>query len=551
MAAALFAAPAAVAPAAGAATGVAPAREFAPRQVVVKFEGQRFGHAVGLPPRVGVREATAALRKSPHVAYAEPNYIATASAASVGSIPFVPNDPGRLVDPAGPGGWVDEQWNFLPWEGGDTARLPISPGGIDAPGAWENLIAVGHPGAEGVTVAVLDTGIAYRDDGTKFLRSPDFSADQFTGGYDFIANDRLPLDRNGHGTHVAGTIAEETDNAIGLTGLAYGAKLMPVRVLNRHGEGLANRIAKGIRFAVSHGADVINMSFNFDCHQKVPVVDEALQRAYEKGVVTVASVGNRESEHCVSAPATAPHVIGVGGTTEGACLGKYSLAGKGVDVVAPGGGVPKRRLPIRFRPSDLPGDSHTPQHQALRRAWGIRRDLDGGGARLGHGGNDPRGRDRPEDDASKTGQGGDAETQANRPQHRAAEDAAGRRADRRQQSDGVGRLGRADDDHAAGSVMGDVVGDAAEEEAAGAGHPLVADDDQVGVGFLGHVEDRVGGVALDRVCLDLDPLLLGGGGGGVEDEVDVLAGADLVLDVGRERPAAPLPGGVWRPARRR
>ena len=336
--------------------GSAPARAaaprgatgFAPGQVIVKFKGERLGKTVELPPRVSVREATAALRKSPHVAYAEPNYIATASAASAGAIPFIPNDPGRLVNPGVPGGWVRKQWNFLPWEGGDTAPLSISPGGIDAPGAWENLIAAGHPGAEGVTVAVLDSGIAYRDDGTKFLRSPDFSVDQFTRGYDFIANDRLPLDRNGHGTHVAGTIAEETDNATGLTGLAYGAKLMPVRVLNRHGEGLANRIAKGIRFAVSHGAEVINMSFNFDCHQKVSVVNAALRRAYERGVVTVASVGNREFEHCVSAPATSPHVIGVGGTTEGACLGKYSLAGKGVDVVAPGGGVPKPGCPSVF-----------------------------------------------------------------------------------------------------------------------------------------------------------------------------------------------------------
>jgi serine protease len=348
MATALLAGPAALAPAAGAAAGVAPAREFAPRQLVVKFARQRFGHAVELPSGVGVREATAALRKSPQVDYAEPNYVATASAANVRAAPFIPDDPGRLVDPAVPGGWVRKQWNFLPWEEVGTAPLPTSPGGIDAPGAWENLIEAGRPGAEGVTVAVLDSGIAYRDYGKRFRRSPDFSAGQFTRGYDFVANDRLPLDRNGHGTHVAGTIAEQTDNSIGLTGLAYGAKLMPIRVLDRQGEGLANRIAKGIRFAVSHGANVINMSFNFDCHQKVPVVDAALRRAYAKGVVTVASVGNRESERCLSAPATSPHVIGVGGTTEGACLGKYSLTGKAVDVVAPGGGRPRAGCPSVF-----------------------------------------------------------------------------------------------------------------------------------------------------------------------------------------------------------
>jgi hypothetical protein len=79
--------------------------------------------------------------------------------------------------------------------------------------------------------------------------------------------------------------------------------------------------------------------------------------------------------------------------------------------------------------------------------------------------------------------------------------------------------------------MGDVVGDAAEHEAAGAGHPLVADHDQVRLHLFGDVEDRLRRIALDRVGLDLDPLLAGVGGGGVEDEVDVLARADLVLDV--------------------
>jgi serine protease len=88
------------------------------------------------------------------------------------------------------------------------------------------------------------------------------------------------------------------------------------------------------------GADVINMSFNFGCGKAVPDIDDALRLAYAKGVVTVASIGNLGSETCVSPPATGPRVIGVGGTTEGGCLGAYSLAGEGIDVVAPGGGVP-------------------------------------------------------------------------------------------------------------------------------------------------------------------------------------------------------------------
>jgi serine protease len=330
----------AVAPAtAEAAIGVAPAREFAPRRIVLKFKGQGGGRTIGLPPGIGVRRAVAVLRHSPGVAYAAPDYLATASKASLLAEPEVPNDPGPVDGPPGvPGGWVSLQWNFLPWSGAETPLLPTSPGGIDAVAAWQHLAAAKRRGALGVTVAVLDTGIAYRDYGSRFRRSPDFSPGQFVKGYDFVGHDPLPLDENGHGTHVAGTIAEKTNNGIGLTGLAYRAKLMPVRVLDRNGTGRADEIARGIRFAVDHGADVINMSFNFGCGKRVPGVDEELRRAYRAGVVTVASIGNLGSEACVAPPATGPRVIGVGGTTEGGCLGGYSLSGEGIDVVAPGGG---------------------------------------------------------------------------------------------------------------------------------------------------------------------------------------------------------------------
>jgi subtilisin family serine protease len=126
---------------------------------------------------------------------------------------------------------------------------------------------------------------------------------------------------------------------------------MPVRVLDRQGRGNALAIARGIRFAVAHHADVINMSFNFPCEKRVPVVDEALHQAYLAGVVAVASAGNLGSEGCVSEPATGPRVIGVGGTTEGGCLGSYSLAGGAIDLVAPGGGFPRPGCPsVSSRP---------------------------------------------------------------------------------------------------------------------------------------------------------------------------------------------------------
>ncbi len=87
------------------------------------------------------------------------------------------------------------------------------------------------------------------------------------------------------------------------------------------------------------------MSFNFGCGREVPGVDEALRQAYHQGVITVASVGNLGSEACVAPPATGPHAIGVGGSTEGGCLGVYSLSGRDVDVIAPGGGPPLTGCP--------------------------------------------------------------------------------------------------------------------------------------------------------------------------------------------------------------
>src|SRR5260221_3405849 len=124
---ALFSAAIAAAPAGAA--GISPAREFVPDQVVLKFKGAREGKTVDVPPGVGVRQAAAALRRNPRVAYAAPNYIATVSSDS-GSKTLAPldsaiaNDPGPLSTPPGPpGGWVSLQWNFLPWEGTGTALL--------------------------------------------------------------------------------------------------------------------------------------------------------------------------------------------------------------------------------------------------------------------------------------------------------------------------------------------------------------------------------------------------------------------------------------------
>ncbi len=291
------------------ATGVGAPRAFAPRTRVLAIrDGQSVADTV--------RE----LRARPEVATAAPN--AKAHLAT-----FIPSDPGRSGTP---GGWQNLQWNFL------------AGAGINAPDAWQHMLDLGKPGGRGTVVAVLDTGVAYSDR-RRFRKSTDFARGDFVRGYDFVDDDRFPHDENGHGTHVASTIGESTHNNRGVTGLAYGAKIMPVRVLNARGEGDSSVITEGIRFAVRNDADVINLSFEFDDTQRqftaseIPDVLAAVRYANRHGVVVVAAAGNFE-RGTISYPARAPSVIAVGATTEHACRAKYSNVGRSLDIVAPGGG---------------------------------------------------------------------------------------------------------------------------------------------------------------------------------------------------------------------
>ncbi len=210
---------------------------YVPDEVLVGRGG--LTTRVRVAPGASVAATIAHLRGEPGVQWAVPDYVARASAISI------PNDPGTTGTT--PGGWQQTQWNFA------------GTFGIDAPEAWANVIADRAPGGAKVVVAVLDTGVAYANRG-KYRRSPDFNKYSFVQGYDFI--DRTPYanDHNGHGTFVASTIAEATGNHRGLTGLAYAARIMPVRVLDSAGEGDASVIAEGVRFAVKHGASIINLS---------------------------------------------------------------------------------------------------------------------------------------------------------------------------------------------------------------------------------------------------------------------------------------------------
>jgi serine protease len=262
-----------------------------------------------------VRETIAELRRDPKVAYAVPNWKAHAAA-------FVPNDPG-----------FRRQWNMYDLFG------------INMPEAWELAIARGAPGGRGALVAVLDSGVAYQRF-KRFRRAPDLRASTFVKGFDFIDHDRHPNDEFGHGTHVAGTIAQATNNGVGAAGIAYGAKIMPLRVLDSAGFGEAAAIAPAIRYAARRGADVINLSFEFDPRVRaaeIPDVLSALRFARRHGSVVVGAAGNEDpvlpgKAGAVAYPARAQQVLAVGATTVTGCEADYSKGDRDLDLVAPGGG---------------------------------------------------------------------------------------------------------------------------------------------------------------------------------------------------------------------
>ena len=206
-----------------------------------------------------VRQTVEELQSDARVAYARPNYVARASG-------FVPNDPA-----------FSRQWNL----NGSF--------GVNMPDAWAVAAARGAPGGKGAVVAVLDTGVAYQSWG-RYRRAPDLR--RFVRGYDFVDFDRHPNDQNGHGTHVSGTIAQSTNNGVGTAGIAYLARIMPVRVLDADGAGDTFSISRGIRFAARRNVDVINLSLEFDSSvraSQIPDIVSALRYARRKGVVVVAA----------------------------------------------------------------------------------------------------------------------------------------------------------------------------------------------------------------------------------------------------------------------
>jgi len=315
--------------------GAAPAGAFREGQVIVAFRpmrddrdveralrsggarearrsrsGSAARYLVTLEPGTSVPAAVERYSRMPEVDYAEPNGLVRHSQGTT----FRPND-----------ALYRFQWNLTQ---------------MNAERTWG--IQKGKPS---VGVAVLDSGVAYEDyvdprTGQSFRKAPDWGDTKFLPGYDFVNGDTHPNDDEYHGTHVASTIAEATNNTTGVAGLAFGCAIMPVKVLDERGEGTFFDVAEGIDYAVEYTeagenpVKVVNLSLGSEGTSQT--VKSAIERAWSAGVLTVAAAGN-SGNNLVEFPANLPNVLAVGALDARKERASYSNTGSDLDFVAPGG----------------------------------------------------------------------------------------------------------------------------------------------------------------------------------------------------------------------
>jgi subtilisin family serine protease len=291
-----------------------------------EFRAIKVQH-IKLPDDISVEEAVEYYRNDTNVDYAEPNYIVHASLTT-------PNDP-----------YFNQLWGLH--NTGQTGGTIDAD--IDAPEAW-NITT----GSSEVVIAVVDSGVAYNH--------PDLSENIWTNpgetdctdgidndgngyiddckGWNFVGDDNDPSDYNGHGTHVAGTIAAVGNNSAGVTGVMWKAKIMPLRFLGINGSGTTADAAAAILYATANGADVINCSWGG------PGYSRALKDAIDaSGAVAVCAAGNDGGSGSADIDVTpnypasfnSPNIIAVTASDHNDNLASFSNYGAAsVDLAAPG-----------------------------------------------------------------------------------------------------------------------------------------------------------------------------------------------------------------------
>lgn len=173
---------------------------------------------------------------------------------------------------------------------------------------WDEYV---EPDVSGIVIAVLDTGVAYADmvdSGVTHVKAPSLAGSPIVAPVDLVNGDSHPGDDHQHGTHIASLIASEGD----IVGLAPGATLMPIKVLDQENHGTELDLVEGIHHAVDNGADIINMSLSFGAgYVPSPALRKALERAHDAGIVMIAAAGNT-GEDDVTWPAASHRVLAVG-----------------------------------------------------------------------------------------------------------------------------------------------------------------------------------------------------------------------------------------------
>jgi serine protease len=252
--------------------------------------------------------------------------------------------------------FYDRQWNF-----------PM----LDMERAWDIQPAAGRD----VTVAVLDSGVAFHTGTIRynsafnwrltanspvfpalgivdvpFAVAPELGEAKFVAPRDFIWNDELPVDLDGHGTHVSGTVGQLTNNSVGVAGMAFNVKIMPVKVIDEVWDlvfgapnaGTDDVVARGIRYAADNGAKVINMSIGRTGGGAAVVIEDAIRYAVGRGVFVAVAAGN--SADTGNQPSrTAEAAPSIQGMVAVAAVGRnrehafYSTTNTYVEIAAPGG----------------------------------------------------------------------------------------------------------------------------------------------------------------------------------------------------------------------
>lgn len=282
-------------------------------------------HRMKLPEDVKVEEAVRIYRNDPNVEFAEPNYIVKTCA--------IPNDPGYSL-----------QWGL-----NNTGQTGGTPGAdIHVQNAWDVT-----KGSNNIIIAVVDTGVAYDHPdlaGNVWVNAAELNGsagvdDDQNGyiddvyGWDFIDNDGYPVDYDQHGTHLAGIIAARGNNGIGISGVMWSARIMPLRFLGVTGTGDVAKAAEAIEYAADNGARIINASWGGYDYSNT--LYNAIDDARKKNVLVVAAAGNETMNNDINAfyPASfsLSNIISVAATNQNDSIAYFSNFGAAsVDLGAPG-----------------------------------------------------------------------------------------------------------------------------------------------------------------------------------------------------------------------